>query len=95
MQFQVMEEFGGSHDAMARKIKERLVAMARKRRAQAAAHRPVLAVTEVSIQPKHIVFQTPHGLAYTVERDLPLGIRTGNGSPMTKITLPYIAGYTE
>lgn len=85
MQFQVMEEFGGSHDAMARKIKERLVAMARKRRAQAAAQRPMLAVTEVSIRSKRVVFQSPHGPAYHVQRD----------DAASPITLPYIAGYSE
>lgn len=72
MQFQVMEEFGPGHDAMARRIKDRLAAMARKRRAQTAAHLPALVVAEVQVQPKRVVFDTPHGPAYRVKHpDLP------------------------
>lgn len=90
MQFQVMEEFGPGHDAMARKIKDRLALAARKARERAKAHRTALASTDDAARPKRVVFQTPHGPAYMVEREIGYGLRTGNGSPTTKITLPYV-----
>ena len=80
----VMEEFGPGHDAMARLIKDRLAAMARKRREMAAAHRPATVATEA--KPTRVVFQTPHGPAYTVEAG-----GDEMGRCVNHITLPYVS----
>lgn len=84
MQFQVMEEFGPGHDAIARRLKARAMERQRIARMKAQAHRPALVATEVGTHPKRVVFQTPHGPAYMVERFDTLE------RSRQRITLPYV-----
>lgn len=91
---EMFSDFGITATDWKAKQRQRVKDMIRKAQERAKAHRPVLTVTDVYTRPKRVVFQTPHGPAYIVEKSERISLMPSGGARQS-ITLPYIAGYTE